>query len=65
MNITPFLAGLIEHEYRVAGTSIRDLSKKYGVPKSTIQRHIKKGGKSKVGSKAVFKNDEEIELKNG
>ena len=25
--------------YRVAGTSIRDLSKKYDVPKSTMQRH--------------------------
>ena len=50
-------------EHRVAGTSIRDLSKKYGVPKSTIQRHIKKGGKSKVGRKTVFKNEEEIELK--
>ena len=42
-------------EHRVAGTSIRDLSKKYEVPKSTIQRHIKKGGKSKVGRKTVLK----------
>ena len=50
-------------EHKVAGTSIRDLSKKCSVPKSTVQRHIKKGGKSKVGRRTVFKNEEEIELK--
>ena len=48
---------------RVAAASIRDLSKKYGVPKSTIQRYIKKSGESKVGRKTIFKNQEEIELK--
>ena len=49
-------------EHKVAGTSIRDLSKKYGVPKSTIQRHFKKGGKSKVGRRTVFKNEDKIDL---
>ena len=29
----------------------------------TIQRYIKKGGKSKVGRRTVFKNEGEIELK--
>ena len=47
-------------EHKVAGTSITDLSKKYGVQR---QRYIKKGGKSKVGRRTVFKNEEEIELK--
>ena len=47
-------------EHKVAGTSITDLSKKYGIQR---QIYIKKGGKSKVGRRAVFKNEEEIELK--
>ena len=45
------------------GPSIRDLSKIYTVPKSTIYRHIKKGGRNSAGRKTIFKNKKETELK--
>ena len=45
------------------GISIRKLEKKYGVPKSTLIRHIKNGDKRKVGRKNVISVEEESELK--
>ena len=50
-------------ERQQAGTSIRKLEKKYGVPKSTLNRHIKNGNKRKVGRKNMFSVEEESELK--
>ena len=45
------------------GTFIRKLEKKYGVPKSTLNRHIKNGDKCKVKRKNVFSIKEKSELK--
>ena len=44
-------------------TSIRDLSKKYGVTKSSLHNHIKEIGSKKVGKKRVFTYEEEEELR--
>lgn len=49
-------------ERQQAGTSIRKLENKYGVPISTLNRHIKNGNKRKVGRKNVFSVEEESEL---
>ena len=50
-------------EHKELGTSLRDLSKKHNIPKSTLANHITGGGTKKVGRKAVFSPAELEELK--
>ena len=64
--ITHWTDAVLRHaleECQQAGTSIRKLEKKYGVPKSTLNWHIKNGNKRKVERKNVFIVEEESELK--
>ena len=49
-------------ELKKAGTSERAISKKYNIPRATLQRHLK-GILHKVGRNPVFSEDEEADLK--
>ena len=54
-------------EQKNKGTSVRELSKKYNIPKSSIMRHIKATNQAgynivSQGRKSVFNGDETLEL---
>ena len=49
-------------EQREAGTSIRKLSKKYGIPKTTLHKHLSGGANETVGRTRVFNDNQEKDL---